>query len=146
MWLEIARYLPEFPSGVLTAFDAAGLPCSQRVHPELDTASQVLRFQAAPGLDIQPGSACLLCHRHDDKLWNLKSFVVQGELARGESGWVLKPERFIPGMGIGGAASYIHFVTNGRKNTAAYLKKRGLPRPKVNWEQVLDLMAPRDEH
>ncbi len=146
MWDEIARYLPEFPSGVLTAFDGDGMPCSQRVQPQPDSAGQFLRFAVSPGLSIQSGKACLLCHRHDEKLWNLKSFVIQGTLEQDGAGWLLRPERFIAGMGIGGMRIYLRFVSDGRKNTTQYLKKRGMPRPQVDWQMVMDLMAPEKEH
>jgi len=142
MWNEIARYLPEFSSGVLTAYDLTGMPSSQRVQPRMDNSTQVLRFAVSPGPAIQPGKACLLCHRHDEKLWNLKSFVVQGELAQDGAGWLLRPEHFIPGMGIGGLNSYLRFVRSGRKNTAEYLNRHNMPRPKVNWQMVIDLMSP----
>ena len=144
MWNEIARYLPEFTTGVLTAFDSRGGPFSLRIQPSLDVGSQVIRFSLPASSFLQPGKACLLCHRHDQNLWNLKSFVVQGNLAQTETGWLLEPVKFIPGMGIGGVSSYLHFVTNGRKNTNLYLQKHNMPRPKVNWDEIMDLMAPEE--
>jgi hypothetical protein len=144
MWDEIVKYLPEFPSGVLTGFNTAGQPLSLRVQPRLDLPNLVVRFQVPSGLDLQAGKACLLCHRHDERLWNLMSFVVQGDLVQENGGWLLRPERFIPGMGIGGLSSYIRFVTNGRKNTDRYLQKRGLKRPRIPWEEIAEMMAPAD--
>lgn len=142
MWTEISRYLPEFSSAVLTAFDERDAPASLRVQPQLDAGSQVIRFVLPAGQFIQPGKACLLCHRHDQNLWNLKSFGVQGMLEQAENGWLLRPTRFIPGMGIGGMGSYLRFVLDGRKNTSRYLEKRGMPRPRIDWEQIMDMMAP----
>lgn len=141
MWAEIVKYLPEFPSAVLTAFDSEGRPFSLRCRPRPDLDFQVLRFDFFPGLDLQNGQACMLFHKHDKNLWNLKSFVVQGSIYRDESGWLLQPDRFIPGMGIGGLKSYPTFVLNGRRNTARYLKKRGLKRPKVDWNELAQMMT-----
>ena len=44
MWTEISRYLPEFASAVLTAFDDRSTPYSLRVEPVLDAGGQVIRF------------------------------------------------------------------------------------------------------
>ena len=141
MWSEIVKYLPEFPSAVLTAYDSDGRPFSLRCRPQPDPNFQVLRFDFPAGLNLQEGKACMLFHKHDENLWNLKSFVVQGSIYRDESGWFLQPDRFIPGMGIGGVSSYLSFVVNGRRNTARYLKKRGLKRPKVDWNELAQMMS-----
>ncbi|MCC9074657.1 hypothetical protein FKZ61_000820 [Litorilinea aerophila] len=98
-------------------------------------------------LGLEPGPACLLCHRHDERLWNLKSFVVRGRLLHDKEGWAFTPEKFIPGMGIGGLWGYVRFVLTGRRNTRRYLAARGLPRPKVpwgDWSAVLE-GRPREE-
>ena len=87
----------------------------------------------------------MLFHKHDENLWNLKSFVVQGSTYRDETGWLLQPEHFIPGMGIGGVNSYLSFVVNGRWNTSRYLKKRGLRRPKVDWNELAQMMELANE-
>ncbi len=142
MWTEISRYLPEFSSAVLTGFDNIDRPFSLRVRPTLDANLQVIRFGLPTGQFLLAGKACLLCHRHDQNLWNLKSFVVLGTLERSESGWLLRPSRFIPGVGIGGMSSYLRFVLDGRKNTSRYLEKRGMPRPTIDWDQIMDMMAP----
>lgn len=141
MWPEIVKYLPEFPSAVLTAYDSDNRPFSLRCRPQPDLNFQVLRIDIPPGLNLQEEKACMLFHKHDENLWNLKSFVVQGSIYRDESGWFLQPERFIPGMGIGGVRSYLSFVVNGRRNTARYLKKRGLKRPKVDWNELAQMMS-----
>lgn len=145
MWPDILKYLPEFPSAVLTAFDSDGRPFSLRCQPLPDLDFRVLRIDIPSRSNIQKGKACMLFHKHDENLWNLKSFVVQGSIYRDESGWLLQPERFIPGMGIGGVKSYLSFVINGRRNTARYLKKRGLKRPKVDWDELAQMMELANE-
>ena len=144
MWTEIIKHMPEFHSAVLTAIDAAGSPFSLRCHPRPDPAIQALRFDIWPGLKLQTGKACLLFHKHDERLWNLKSFVVRGSIIQDESGWLLQPERFIPGIGIGGIRNYLSFVVNGRKHTTRYLKRRGLKRPKIAWNELAVLMERAD--
>lgn len=135
MWNQIERHLPEFNSAVLSAVDAAGRPASFRCRPTLDAKRQVLWIPAPPqDLALRPGPACLLCHRHDERLWNLKSFVARGQLAPERDGWTFTPEKFIPGMGIGGLWGYVRFVLTGRRTTRRYLAARGLPRPQVPWD------------
>ena len=147
MWADISRYLPKFNSAVLSGLDTAGRPFSVRCHTQADSANQVLRLQtdavgfaqwAAP---LEPGPACLLFHKHDDRLWNLLSFVVRGTLERNEQGWALRPVQFIPGVGIGGLMSYVRFLVDGRRTTNRYLRKRGLARPSIpwhEWQEVFD--------
>jgi hypothetical protein len=75
----------------------------------------------------------LLWHRHDERLWKLNSFAVRGQLLQDDRGWIIRPELFIPGVGIGGWRSYLRFLVHGRRTTRLYLERRGLPRPKFDW-------------
>jgi hypothetical protein len=146
MWPQLEHYLPEFPSAVLTAVDATGTPYSLRCHPALVPAEQVLHIALPAGVALQPGPACLLCHAHNERLWNLKSFAVRGVLERPAAGpWIFEPRHFIPGMGIGGWRSYVHFVRHGRAATREYFAKRGQPVPHVDWESVLALFPTEPE-
>ena len=136
MWDEIVGHLADFPTAVLTAVDDTGYPFSLRCRPELDGSTQTLRLHLPEGTGIRVGPACLLCHRHDEQLWNLKSFYLRGELERDPPGWVLHPRRFVPGAGIGGLIGLLKFVRAGRRRTRRYLKKRGLARPAVPWDRI----------
>jgi hypothetical protein len=140
MWPLIERYLPEFDSAVLSGLDTVGYPFSLRCRPELDPAAECLRLDLPPAVPLQPGPACLLCHTHDERLWNLKSLVVRGRLARQGERWAFVPERFVPGMGIGGWRSYVHFVRQGRAATRRYFARRGLPQPHVDWDSLLGFL------
>jgi len=128
MWSEIIRYLPEFKSAVLTGLDEAGYPFSVRCQPHADLSRYVLRAQVPEGCGIQPGPASLLCHKHDERLWNLRSFVLRGTLERDEQGWLLRPRQFIPGMGIGGLMGYVRYIRKCRRTARQYLEQRGLSR------------------
>jgi hypothetical protein len=141
MWPQITQYLPQFPSAVLSGLDQTGYPFSLRCQPVPDSASQVLRVQLPSGITLQAGAACLLWHTHDERLWNLKSFVVRGVLEHEANGWVLRPLQFVPGIGIGGWRSYVNFVLHGRAATRAYFAKRGLARPRVHWDELLNLLG-----
>lgn len=137
MWDDITKHLPGFESAVLTGVDAEGYPFSVRCWPYPDAAAaKVLRVQLAAGTPIRPGPASLLCHKHDENLWNLRSFLVRGVLNRDERGWSFAPLRFIPGAGIGGLPAMARFFIGSRRNARRYLKKRGLARPGIPWDEI----------
>ena len=140
MWAEIVKHLPDFPSAVLTGVDATGYPFSARCVPRLDAEARAVRVDVPEGGSIRPGPACLLCHKHDQRLWNLKSCVVRGRLERDGRGWLLRPCGFIPGMGIGGLWGYVRLLRGARRSTRRYLARRGLPRPRIPWDEVRALM------
>lgn len=135
MWDKIVQGLPKFSSAVLTGLDADGYPFSLRCQPEIDHARQVIRVQFPPSLPIQAGAAGLLCHAHDEQLWNLNRFAVRGKLEKDGEAWIFRPEQFSEGEATGLAAS-ISFVTKGRRATSQYLKKRNLPRPRIPWDEI----------
>jgi hypothetical protein len=105
MWDEIAKHLPSFESAVLTGLGGEGYPYSVLCRPYTDPVRQVLRMRLPAGIALQPGPASLLCHMHDENMWNLKSFLVRGDLSRDARGWSLRPQRFVPGpeSGVRGA-------------------------------------------
>jgi hypothetical protein len=137
MWPEISKYLYQFDSAVLTGLDAGGYPFSVRCRPYPDkSGEEVLRVALPADTPIRPGPAGLLCHRHDENLWNLKSFLVRGSLGHDVGGWRFEPIRFVPGVGIGGLPATIRFFVGSRRNAARYLKNRGLARPQIPWDEI----------
>lgn len=136
MWDNIVKHLADFQSAVLSGTDSTGYPFSIRCEPKLDTDMQVLRVQVPEATGIQPGPAGLLCHKHDEWLWNLKSFVVRGALEMDSQGWIFRPRQFIPGAGIGGLIQMVKFLRSGRRTTKRYLEKRGLQRPSIPWDKI----------
>ena len=83
MWAEITKHLYQFESAVLSGLDEEGYPFSVRCRPYPDTSGpEVLTVWLPPGTPIRPGPASLLCHSHDENLWNLKSFLVRGVLEK----------------------------------------------------------------
>ena len=136
MWAEIEKYLPQFESAVLNARDAEGYPYSVRCRPEQDRPAGVLRIDFAEETNLQSGPASLLCHNHDEELWNQRIFLLRGELEEAGEGHVFRPEKFIPSIGIGGPVGMLRTIIGARKSAAAYLEKRGLERPSIPWAEV----------
>lgn len=141
MWTELVHELEDFSTAVVTCVDATGYPFSLRCRPEPDDTTQALHVQVPDYAKFQPGPAWILCHKHDESLWNLKSFTVKGVLEQGDKGWLFFPQKYIPGAGIGGMMAMVKFLKDGRQNTKRYLEKRNLSRPAIAWDTVHALWA-----
>jgi hypothetical protein len=134
VWDEAAKWLNRFPEAVLTAVDRNCYPVSYRVATSAyDKASGELPVSPPPDpLDVADGPASLLCHSHDEKLWNLQMISVNGALERRNGTWVFRTESFNPPSKL----AVVDFVRNLRRSAQRYLDKRGLERPDVNWQAV----------
>lgn len=141
MWAEIIKEMADFSTAVLTSVDASGYPFSIRCEPNQDSGDQVLRLQIPEHIQFQSGPAGLLFHKHDESLWNLKSFMLRGLLEQDAQGWFFRPLMYTPGAGIGGLPAMVKFVQNGRRCTKLFLEKRHLPRPVIDWDTVHALWA-----
>ncbi|MGA7272501.1 MAG: hypothetical protein WB239_15625 [Acidimicrobiia bacterium] len=138
MWREIERESRRFDTAVLSTVSETG-PISVRCVPSAAHDLGVLMIDD-PG-DSVPGPASVLYHRHDERLWKLRSCLITGRLEHEDGEWQFIPERFIPGMGIGGLLSYVRFLRRGRSRAARYLQWRNLPRPAVRWDEIGSLLA-----
>jgi hypothetical protein len=138
MWPEIVARLPRFSSAVLTGLDRDGDPVSVRCQPTPDQQARVLRVLLPDGLGMAPGPAGLLCHRHDDQLWGLKSFLLRGTLERTGHGWVFRPGQLVRGMDIT-LVSNLRLLRNCRRTAKRYLAARGLRRPTIPWDHYAQL-------
>jgi hypothetical protein len=134
MWDDLVRNLGKYPTAVLTVTDAAGYPYSIRCGPEPDPAGQVLKMTLPGYVDARAGPAGLLCHFHDDLLWNQTNFVAYGALEPDGSGWVFRATRLIEGSGAG--MSFVRQVRSGRSSAQRYLGKHDLSWPKVPWARL----------
>lgn len=141
MWDDIAKNLAKFPNAVLTGTDANGYPFSVRCIPQMEPSQKLFRLENMGNFPIQAGLAGLLCHSHDELLWDLKSFMVRGKLRQDKQGWVFEPTQFIPGSGIGGPLAPMNFMLQMRKSAKRYLEKRGLARPQVEWQGFRKIWA-----
>jgi hypothetical protein len=134
MWDDLVRNLGKYPTAVLTVTDAAGYPFSIRCVPEPDPARQILKVDLPGYAHAQAGPAGLLCHFHDDRLWNQTNFVAYGRLERDGSAWVFRATRLIEGTGAG--MSFVRQVRSGRSSAKRYLARRGLDWPQVPWGRL----------
>jgi len=142
MWAEVQRHLRGFSNPVLTGRDGDGYPFSVRCALQLDETQQVLRLSLPGWTRIGPGPASLLCHGHNDLLWDLRSFMVRGTLEpSGGETWVFRPSRFVPGIGTGGVAGMVRFALAKRRAARRYLERRGMPRPRIDWGQLKAMQA-----
>src|SRR5262245_3090977 len=104
MWPEIVKHLARYPSAVVTGLDAGGYPYSLRCVPEPLAAQQALRLRLAGDVPWQTGPAGLLCHWHDDQLWNQTNVFLRGTLAQADGAWLFRPAQLIEGAGAGMSA------------------------------------------
>jgi hypothetical protein len=137
MWRDTERESRRFDTAVLSTVTESG-PRSVRCRATADLGRPVLVIDD-PG-DSRPGPASLLYHRHDERLWKLRSCLIIGRLDQEGTEWQFVPERFVPGMGVGGPLSYLRFLRKGRSTAARYLEKRGLVRPEVEWDEITSLL------
>lgn len=139
---KLEGYLRSFRDAVLTGINAQGYPVSVRCHPQVDEAEQVLRVHLPADIQIVPGPAGLLCHSHDENLWHLKSFALQGTLEHQEALSLFHVQRFLPGMNMVGAPGVLTVLMHARRTMKQILRKRGLPQPSIPWNQMKQLADP----
>ncbi|GCE21808.1 hypothetical protein [Dictyobacter kobayashii] len=139
---KLEGYLRSFHDAVLTGIDAQGYPVSVRCHPQVDETEQVLRVHLPVDVQIMPGPAGFLCHSHDEKLWQLKSFSLQGTLEHQEDISLFHVQRFLPGMNMAGAPGPLTTLMHARRTMKQILRKRGLPQPSIPWDQMKQLAEP----
>ncbi len=133
MWASAARWIGKFEEGVVNALDERGYPLSVRqTSLPYDGATGRMRVVIPENLGAQEGRASLLCHTHDEKLWNLRSILLHGRLERESGAWVFVTTSFTP-------PSVLQMLRNVRKAATKYLADRGLPTPEVNYEAVARL-------
>lgn len=137
MWAEIVKKAATFESGVLSGIDAEGYPCSVRCTPAPDHGAQVLRCAVGAEIELRPGPASLLCHSHNEQLWDLRSLNVRGTLERDAQGWFLRPTAIIPEVGGTSPIAMIKAVVQLRRTATNYLKKRNLPTPAIPWKELV---------
>lgn len=135
-WPVLLNQLASYPNAVLSGRDAQGYPWSARVRPQPDAATHTLRVVLPPGAPLVAGPAGLLCHRHDDQLWQQESFGVRGALEQDARGWLFRPARLVPGISPD-LRSLGRFFVSCRRNAQAYLTKRNLPRPVIPWDDII---------
>jgi len=134
MWAKIRRQLARFPSAVLTSVGSDGFPYSLRCTLQTEPDLQLLRIEISRESPIQPGPASILCHRHNDKLWGMKSFLIRGHLERDGGSWLFTPDRFIPGMSA--PWTMASGLLRARRRANRQLARSDQTKPKIDWAAV----------
>ncbi len=138
---DVARRLPEYRSAVLATADGEG-PRLQRVDAVPDGSTGSIVLHGADASALRAGGASLLCHRHNEQLWDLRSFAAMGDLDRdGDGTWRLTPTRFVPGGDRVGPVKSARAVRRLRAAARRYLDARDLPRPGIPWQAYEDVKA-----
>jgi hypothetical protein len=128
-----SKHLKRFKEGVVNGVDADGRPFSVRQTTlAWDAASGSMPVKVPDVLGPVAGPASLLCHAHDENLWNMRAILVKGKLERRGDGWAFVGTKFDP-------PSPIALIMAARKSAKNYLEKRGLEWPKVNFDSVAEL-------
>jgi general stress protein 26 len=129
-----ARQLANYSSAVLATLDETGTPWLIRLRPEVDADSGVVLLDIPPGEQVRVGPASLLCHGHDAKLWNLRSFVAVGDLEERDGRWALECSRYVPGMSRSPLQA-ARMVRRCRRASRSYLQRRRLSDQPVMWSE-----------
>ena len=133
MTARLAGWLGQFPDCVLSALVADGAPVSVRCRPVPDGPSGTVRLDGPLDVALIPGPASLLCHRHDERLWQLRSFLALGRLEPAGPGWVFTAHTLLAGPGMTGPVGDARAFLAARRRAGRYLARRGIPRPDVPW-------------
>lgn len=143
---DAAKALATFPEGVVTAVDPDGYPVSVRQRSlRCDASTGEILVAWPQNIAVIEGPANVLCHSHDEKLWNLKALQLRGRLERRGDDWV-----FITSAVTAHSSMVVALGRAANSNRAAgnrYLDYRGIARPQVNWAAVKDIhrRAPRGQ-
>jgi hypothetical protein len=139
VWSEAAKRLAEYQEAIVTALDPAGYPVSIRqAAPRYDPVTGELAVEWPSGLAVTEGSATVLCHYHDEKLWNIKQLQIRGRLERRACQWVFVSTDFRrpPASQLG---ILLRLARDMRRSGKRYLDRRGLEKPTVNWKALTAL-------
>src|SRR5689334_11925820 len=86
-----------YRDATLSVVDASGYPSSMRCQVELDDALEVVRLIGVMGLE--QGPACLIFHRHDERLENQYQLLIRGQLEVENAALIVRPTAFVTANG-----------------------------------------------
>ncbi|MFB9593619.1 MULTISPECIES: pyridoxamine 5'-phosphate oxidase family protein [Streptomyces] len=138
-----AAQLAGLPTAVLAARDASGAPVLARTRPRPTAAGYLV--EVPRDCPVEPGPASLLVHRHDERLDHMYNALVRGDLRQTAAGWVMVPSSVVEPMGSGRASDALRVLRRTWRSTDRYLARRGLRRPKVQWDRFRALAEPGRE-
>ncbi|MFE6822038.1 pyridoxamine 5'-phosphate oxidase family protein [Streptomyces sp. NPDC057690] len=134
-----ADRLAGFPSAVLAARDAFGVPVLARTRPV--ATDDGFLVEVPSDCAAVPGPASLLVHRHDDRLDHMDNALVRGELRATGDGRLLIPAKVVEPMGSGRPIDAVRLLRRTKRTTRRYLEQRGLRRPRVQWDEFRAIAA-----
>jgi hypothetical protein len=136
VWAEAAKWLNKFNEAVLTVLDSDGYPASVRVDPRAyDPVTGELVAALPDEVRAAEGPAGLMCHYHDEKMWNIKAIQIKGRAENRDGTWVFVTTAFNAPSKV----MFLSFIMGARRAAQKYLDKRGLDRPVVNWAAIKDI-------
>jgi len=142
---ELATILEEYPSAVVSGVGQDGYPLSLRCNPILNHGSTILNIQLPASLPLAEGDASLLCHSHNEQLFDLRSVTIEGRLEKAGDIWQFHPTKVTQVMGRSRVLEFIEdVILKPRRNTRKYLAKANLPRPKISWARLKVLAKESD--
>lgn len=138
MQAEAAQALATFQEAVVTAVDPDGYPVSVRqTAPCCEPKTGEMLVAWPVDVAVVAGPANVLCHYHDEKLWNIRSLQIKGQLERRRNDWVFVGTAFTPPATM--LVALWRVAKSSRAAGERYLNKRGLGRPVVNWAAVKEV-------
>ncbi|MEU4038974.1 pyridoxamine 5'-phosphate oxidase [Streptomyces collinus] len=133
-----AAQLGRAPSAVLAARDASGAPVLARTLARPTPSGYLV--EVPEDCPVEDGPAGLLVHRHDERLNHLYNAFVRGTVQRTEAGRLLVPSAVVEPMGSGRARDALRVLRQTKRSTDRYLARRGLSRPRVEWDRFRALV------
>ncbi|MEO8607212.1 MAG: hypothetical protein ABI690_04990 [Chloroflexota bacterium] len=141
-----AAILEAYPSAVISLVGTDGYPLSLRCNPVVDKTQGVLKIQLPDNLPLAAGDASLLCHSHNEELFDLRSVTIEGRLEKMGDIWQFRATKLTQVMGRSKFLEFIQdVILKPRRNTKRYLEKAHLPRPSIDWARLKALAAEADK-
>jgi hypothetical protein len=148
MWnSQLTALARAYSSAVLTIVEPSGYPLSVRCQVTFDETRETIGFTRLPGLaNGWQGKACLLFHRHNERLEEQHELLIRGELTGAAGNLVFRPSAFVTGTGnptndamphAGAPLDLIRFMLLGQRKARSYLRKRGQPWPRIDFDALL---------
>src|SRR5438132_747066 len=101
MWnSRLAANARLYTDATLTIVEPSGYPFSVRCTPRLDDRREVVTFATIPAhANAWRGSACLLFHRHDERLEHQYQLLIRGQLVEQDQMLTLQASAFVTATG-----------------------------------------------
>jgi hypothetical protein len=148
MWnRQLIALARAYSSAVLTIVEPSGYPLSVRCQVTFDETREAIGLGQVPSLARDwRGKACLLFHRHNERLEEQHELLIRGELTGAAGELMFHPSAFVTGTGsptkdamphAGAPLDLIRFMLLGQRKARSYLRKRGQPWPAIDFDELL---------